>query len=204
MTPVGKDAASRRGIPHLYHLNAVGGETCAIGRPRQRVHYRSIAAIGEERASCGRLPHLHRSIMARGGETCAIGRPGDGVHAICMAMKGEDWLACGRLPHLHRLIAAAGGEACSIGRPRDGVDIMRMPPIGAEDGSSNWCTFGRRRHFHGGGEWEQLWRTWEWVLPDRLRGLASLLQFLRKCLHTGKALSRVLGKGLENERLHIR
>src|SRR5436305_12884527 len=83
-----------------------------------------------------RLPHMHRSILARRSNMLPIGRPCYGPDNILVLAVGKRGLLRirtflkHRIPHLDGVIIAAGGEMFAIGRPRYRLYLTGMTSIG--------------------------------------------------------------------------
>ncbi len=98
-----------------------------------------MPTVGEDMATTGRIPYLHRLIPTPRGNALAIRRPRQRFHDIGMSMIGEDVATIGSIPHLHRAISASRGDALAIGYtchpdriPCHRIHSTRMPVIGVE------------------------------------------------------------------------
>src|SRR6266851_4360115 len=98
--------------------------------------------IGEEMVARGRVPDLHRPIVAGRNNTRAVGRPGYRFHLVRVVLidgqgmlSGNVGLALDCRPDLGRSILAGGSDAFAIRGPRYRVHRQYMTLIGDENGS---------------------------------------------------------------------
>src|SRR5258707_7061136 len=92
--------------------------------------------IGEEMLARGRVPDLHRPIVAGRNNTRAVGRPGYRFHLVLVLLidgqgmlSGTVGLALDCRPDLSRSINAGGSDARVIWRPRDTPYLVDMTNI---------------------------------------------------------------------------
>src|SRR5260370_40907510 len=92
--------------------------------------------IGEEMVARGRVPDLHRPIVAGRNNTRAVGRPGYRFHLVRVVLidgqgmsSGNVGLALDCRPDLGRSINAGGSDARVIWRPRDTPYLFDMTNI---------------------------------------------------------------------------
>src|SRR5260221_5169883 len=92
--------------------------------------------IGEEMVARGRVPDLHRPIVAGRNNTRAVGRPGYRFHLVLVVLIGGQGMLSGNLglaldcrPDLGRSINAGGSDARIIWRPRDTPYLVDMTNI---------------------------------------------------------------------------
>src|SRR5712692_6663581 len=107
-------------IPYLYITISPGGDTLAIGRPRNRIPRQRktfshlLATKSDKRLAGNGIPHLYRTIIAGGGDTALVGRPCHGKDGIAMTVIGEESRSSSSIPYLYTGIKAARGEQFSI------------------------------------------------------------------------------------------
>src|SRR5438270_12198960 len=101
---------SRRRVQDSGRPKAAKREIFAIGPPRNSFSgcnasaYGGRAGIGDNVLPVGRVPDLHRAIVARGGDTLTIGRPRYIEYGSGMLCIGKDLTYCGCVLHLHGVI----------------------------------------------------------------------------------------------------
>src|SRR5262249_55991719 len=83
----------------------------------------------------GRVPHLHRVVIARRGQLPAVGAEGHAPNEVGVALEGVGQLAGGRVPHLHRLVLARRGQPLAVGAEGHAGD-RRGGALGGQGGRS--------------------------------------------------------------------
>src|SRR5216684_3675556 len=126
MIAIDDDVPTACRIPYLYITISPGGNTLAVGRPRNRIPRQRktfshlLATKSDKRlgrgAPCGYpgIPHLYRTIIAGRGDTALVGRPCHGKDGIAMTVIGEESRSSSSIPYLYTGIKAARGEQFSI------------------------------------------------------------------------------------------
>src|SRR5579885_2540766 len=122
-------------LPHLDRpIFSARGKTCAIRRPRHRMHRSDVPFVGVEAPPPLRIPLLDVLIDSTSSRSQAspIRRPGYCPYCKRMVPIGGQYSACLGLPNLYCAIIAGRSKESTIRRPGNPTHPVFMAAIGQQ------------------------------------------------------------------------